>query len=572
MEAHKINITGIFNQGRELHIPFFQRGYVWQEPDWQRFLDSVEDTSESKKPHFFGSLILKNIPTSISQDISDRRAVIDGQQRLTTFCLLFKALCNVQDVNEKFKAVFFNLKSEVILKHNQMDREIFDAIMQDNISPELEKKYRNNNVLNAYKFFMDNKKTLQTIDVLTVLTNAQFVGIELTENEDEQQIFDTINSLGVRLTTAELLKNHLYPSNEYKDLYNSTWFNYFEKDEDTRNFWDADITSGREKRNNLDVLLQSFFIISKKNSSKFKLNNLFQEYKSYLDENGISRNKDKLTSFVSELMNYADLYKKHIDYTLLEADSDIEIKTPLQRLIVAIFSLDITTLVPYVLYVLKEVKDEAEQDAIFKFLETYVIRCFICKVTTKNYNNLFASLINNEIKTVDGLRSVLVDTTSDSRMPSDSEVRESFTRTRKAHYIPKTILYLLELAIRNTGRQNTKLLSIKNYDLEHILPQKWRANWPLPQTELSPEEQEDLRNRKVASIGNMTILKNGLNKSLHNESWQKKKSGKKDDGLVKYGAGLETFSQYIDLPEWNEETIDNRADFLLEKALEIWKI
>ncbi len=33
-----------------------------------------------------------------------------------------------------------------------------------------------------------------------------FVGIDLAHEEDEQQIFDTINSLGVRLTTAELLK------------------------------------------------------------------------------------------------------------------------------------------------------------------------------------------------------------------------------------------------------------------------------------------------------------------------------------------------------------------------------
>ncbi len=44
------------------------------------------------------------------------------------------------------------------------------------------------------------------------------------------------------------------------------------------------------------------------------------------------------------------------------------------------------------------------------------------------------------------------------------------------------------------------------------------------------------------------------------------------DGLVKYGAGLETFSQYIDLPTWDETTIDKRAEFLLQKALEVWKI
>lgn len=54
---------------------------------------------------------------------------------------------------------------------------------------------------------------------MTIMTNTQFVKIDLDEDEDEQQIFDTINSLGVNLTTAELLKNYffsreraLYPS------------------------------------------------------------------------------------------------------------------------------------------------------------------------------------------------------------------------------------------------------------------------------------------------------------------------------------------------------------------------
>lgn len=572
MDAGSRTIDQIFNRGRELYIPFFQRGYVWEEENWQRFLESMIDASEGGQAHFFGSVILKKIIVPSDKTIGDCLSVIDGQQRLTTFCLFFKALYDIKGLPDRFKDTFFNRENEIILKHNQMDSEIFNAIVYGSLTPDLAKKYKNNSVLLAYNFFLNEQETLSKINENAILNNIQFVGIDLRENEDEQQIFDTINSLGVRLTTAELLKNHLYPSNEYKDLYNSTWFNYFEKDEDTRNFWDTDITSGREKRNNLDVLLQSFFIISKKNSSKFKLHNLFYEYKSYLDENKIYKNKDKLTLFVSELMTYADLYQKHIDYTLLEADSDTEIKTPLQRLIVAIFSLDITTLLPYVLYVLKEVRDETEQNEIFKFLEAYVIRCVICNVTTKNYNNLFASLINNGIKTVEALRAALVDTTADSRMPSDSEVRECFARTRKAHYIPKTILYLLELAIRNKDRQNTKLLSIKNYDLEHILPQKWQKHWPLPTTNLTPDEQEELRNRKVASIGNMTILKNGLNKSLHNVSWQDKKNGKKQDGLVKYGAGLETFSQYIDLPEWDENTIDARAKFLLEKALEVWKI
>lgn len=573
MDAGPRTINQIFNTGRELSIPFFQRGYVWQEEDWERFLDSMIDISENKKSHFFGSVILKKLNVPSDKRIGDCLAVIDGQQRLTTFCLFFKALYNIQDNQDNFHRLFFNLADEIILKHNCMDREIFNAIIEDSVTTELKRKYKRNNVLQAYQYFMEKAEILKNINAYDILNNVQFVGIDLRENEDEQQIFDTINSLGVRLTTAELLKNHLYPSVKYEELFNNTWRERFEKDEDERNFWDTDITSGREKRNNLDVLLQSYFIILKKSSNKFKLKNLFQEYKTYLEENQITSDMEKKKEFVSELIHYAALYKENIDYTLLDKDSETEIKTPLQRLIVAIFSLDITTMIPYILYILKNVSDPEEQNKMFKLLETYVVRCAICRVSFQSFNHLFSSIVNNEIKTAAELKDYLINRDAEIKMPSDSEVEENFTCERKTHYVPKSILYLLELAIRNADRQNTKLLSIKNYDLEHIMPQNWERNWPLPENTGKTEEVlEDERNKKVASMGNMTILKNGLNKSLKNKSWSDKKSGKNMDGLVKYGAGLETFSQYIDLPTWDETTIDKRAEFLLQKALEVWKI
>ena len=41
-------------------------------------------------------------------------------------------------------------------------------------------------------------------------------------------------------------------------------------------------------------------------------------------------------------------------------------------------------------------------------------------------------------------------------------------------------------------------------------------------------------------------------------------------GLIQYSAGLDTFSQYLSLPSWDEQAITNRADFLCEKAIAIW--
>lgn len=41
MEAGKRTIREIFNRGRNLEIPFFQRSYVWDEIQWKRFLEEM---------------------------------------------------------------------------------------------------------------------------------------------------------------------------------------------------------------------------------------------------------------------------------------------------------------------------------------------------------------------------------------------------------------------------------------------------------------------------------------------------------------------------------------------------
>ena len=65
-----------------------------------------------------------------------------------------------------------------------------------------------NNIEKCYNYFKDNINA-DKLHLPTLSRRITFVGVYLHEHEDEQQIFDTINSLGVRLTTAELLKNTL---------------------------------------------------------------------------------------------------------------------------------------------------------------------------------------------------------------------------------------------------------------------------------------------------------------------------------------------------------------------------
>ena len=88
MEAGKRTIRDIFNRGRNLEIPFFQRAYVWDTEQWQRFLEDMRMVSITKRPYFLGSVILKQQETASNKD--SILTVIDGQQRLTTLNIFLK--------------------------------------------------------------------------------------------------------------------------------------------------------------------------------------------------------------------------------------------------------------------------------------------------------------------------------------------------------------------------------------------------------------------------------------------------------------------------------------------------
>ena len=95
MDAGKRTINEIFNGSKILEVPFFQRAYVWSEPNWERFLEDVEYVCSSKETYFMGSLILKQQMTRSDSNVGDVRLVIDGQQRLTTISVLLKVLSRI---------------------------------------------------------------------------------------------------------------------------------------------------------------------------------------------------------------------------------------------------------------------------------------------------------------------------------------------------------------------------------------------------------------------------------------------------------------------------------------------
>ena len=105
MKADSLSITEIINQSTLFEIPFYQRRYIWEESNWDRFYEDMKSTIDSNRKYFLGAIILKK--TKVSDDEADRgishkRLVIDGQQRLTTLAIFMKLLYQLTLKNDDF--------------------------------------------------------------------------------------------------------------------------------------------------------------------------------------------------------------------------------------------------------------------------------------------------------------------------------------------------------------------------------------------------------------------------------------------------------------------------------------
>lgn len=569
MEAGKRTIRDIFNRGRNLEIPFFQRAYVWKDEQWQRFLEDMEMVSKNKKAYFLGSVILKQQETSSNKDAV--LTIIDGQQRLTTLNIFLKVLCLINNADTDFTETFKKQRDKtIILRHNHNDEKSFYEI----VDLEELKNYpedTTDNILGAYNYF---KKYIDknNIDFYNILDSILFVGIDLGYEEDEQQIFDTINSLGVRLTTAELLKNYFFNRNELSE-YNVYWKNVFEKDDETKSYWDREITTGRLKRTFIDLFFYSYLqikiqdnslnVTTKDKDDFSKVESLFGSYKKFIKNYKLNK-----LEILKELKDYAEIFSNNFNYDII--NEELTQENGIERINAIIFGLDTSTLIPYALFILKNVTNEIIQKELFEIIETYILRRMVVKDSTKNYNQLFTDrLISNRILSKVQFIEYIENSTDKINIPSNYELEKGFKESILVNKQSAGIIYLLESKLRNRERQSTQILGIKKYSLEHLMPKKWENKWKSSLT----KEEKDYRNFKLKTLGNLAIITQSLNASIRDSNWPTKKKGfKGKKGLKHYSAGIETLAPYLELDEWNEFEIEKRAEYLYNKALQYWKI
>ncbi len=578
MEATKATINTIINSQALVEIPFFQRSYVWKEELWSRLLDDVSYVATNHNTfHFLGSVILKEMPVDRVTSNGEHKKVkilVDGQQRVTTLIILLKVIALKFNRGDLFDDKFYGIDNKPLLAHGRNDRDAFEEVLGMTEAVKIDNSEKKSKVIEAYNYFIDNIdhrdiKIDNGRQFTYLIDHLLFVSIVLGGDDNEQQIFDTLNSLGVNLTTSELLKNFFF-SKETEQLYQSHWVDVFESDKETKDYWDIVLDQGRCKKAMIDIFVESLFKILVQNFGQ-KIGSDDKERFERSENLSLSIQKfvsqycnDDKHIFINSMKDYAETFRKCFNPAQCKIGFCGE--SALERLNVVMFGLKHTTMIPYILFVAKNCPSEEEKERIYHVIESYYMRRIIARLSSKQYNTLLYSIIQNRVLDADALLTRFQNQ-NEAVMPSDETIRQELhnpIRTKPAC----GILYLLECHMRDT-RSATQLLGFNSYSLEHMMPKNWRKKWPKCTADSDPEN----RNTMLQTIGNLAIIPQELNASIRDSDWNTKKEGSgKRPGLKTCAAGLLTLADPLTKDVWNEEEILKRTEWICDQVLKYWSI
>ncbi len=613
MQPRQRSIIDLFDGKRRYIVPLFQRQYVWSRDDeWEPLWDDLErkfllsiETGSIGNPHFLGAIVIDQ--KRVFGDSVPTHLVIDGQQRLTTFQIFLAAFRDLaHEMGEKAYAeecrqylentgMMQDEKTEKYkLWPTQVDRAQFSNLIDAGSKAEVEarfpltrRKYARKpdprpRMVEGYLFFYDELEELFRAEDLpgniterfrsvyqTLRSGLQIVSIELEDQDDPQIIFETLNARGQPLLPSDLLRNYIFLRANQEDenvehLYQEYWLPFDDE------FWKKDERQGRLMRPRTDLFLQHYLTL--KRMAEVPTSHIYGEYRNWIENiSPFEGVKDEL----EELAQHREFYRSLI--------SPLD-GTPLGRVAHFLRVSDSTTAYPLILGILDRELSEEEEIGIFIILESYLIRRSVCGLTTKNYNRVFMQVLNKLPKndlTSDTFADILSKLEGDSAVwPRDPVFREAWLNKPIYETLEsKRIVWILSSIEENIRASKSERIKIEsNLSLEHVLPQKWVDDWPLPNGERGAtfEEIEDqsrtvevveqTRKRDVLkhSIGNLTLVTSPLNSSLSNASYDRKKPE-----IIKY-SGLALNRYFQDREDWQEESIIERASLLFDIALSIW--
>ncbi|MDQ3508513.1 MAG: DUF262 and DUF1524 domain-containing protein [Actinomycetota bacterium] len=555
MKATETQLLDFLNGDKQYVIPIYQRTYSWTLNQCRQLWEDVlrAGREESGSNHFIGSIVYIQDGLFVAGGYQ-KLLVIDGQQRLTTISLLLAALSVIDtDSDEEFMFSEQQIRDTYLLNKfakgeeryklllTQSDQDTLKSIVDETELPEK----ASTRVKRNYQFFLERIRSSEVSpnDLYRGIAKLIVVNISLDRNNDSPQlIFESLNSTGLDLSQADLIRNYILMGLEpetQEEIYNKYWFRM------EQNF-------SEQKNGSFDRFVRDYLTL--KSRTIPQKSEVYGEFKKYV--NSLDKSVEEIVKDVYE-------HSKYFVKLAFLKEEDLEIRQTIQN----INSIDVEVVYPLLLKLYADYdcpqRRLLREDfiSILKLIESYVFRRQICAIPANTLGRTFATF-SREIDEDNYLKSVeaaflLQD--SPRRFPKDEEFRHGFTI--QDIFNLKIRKYLLD-KLENCDRKEK--VRVEDYTIEHVMPQNENLSeeW---KKELG-EDWEKIHADYLHTIGNLTLT--GYNSELSDRPF-KEKQNMEEEGFK--NSPLRLNRSLARVEQWNKDAIKSRAESLADIALEIWK-
>ena len=509
MQASVIRIDEFIADKRTLVIPVYQRNYDWTTANCRQLFDDLELIAKNGKEHFIGTFVYQYKPVA---GIFQEFVIIDGQQRITTIVLFAKAIYDMTDDNdlkEDIHSTFIKhdkgaLKGKCKLRLTEYDRETFEKLMSDDVFDEnnFTAQEKSSAMYKNYLFLRENidESNLTLRNFNDAIYQLKVVSI-LLQDENPQEIFESLNSTGLDLSQADLIRNSLLMPLDYarqEELYKAYWLKLEELLRPTGNVENFFVQYLIAKLKTNDAY-----------SSKVTPKKLYNLFKKFFDNECTDTE-----SCLKDLLRYS----KFFHGIIFNGDTDFDKLSALDKKFYELVHLLEAKKSPIILmYLLDRYEQQHFDEATFiKFVDALISLAFrakVCKrsgITQQFAGNVLARLDKEIILDTNKFWRALIDSSSVA-FPRDKDFQEYLINGRLYESIKsdgcKYLLYWLERATRAK-----ELPSYAEATVEHVFPQKPNDSW-----KKYLKERNDYQTTEglLHTLGNLTLT--AYNSELGNE-------------------------------------------------------
>lgn len=556
MKANETTMKKYLEGSKQFMVPLFQRTYSWKRDNIRKLWEDIEETRGGKgvSSHFFGSFVTVPVPSPASG--VSKYTIIDGQQRLTTICILLAALRNRilavrpdyenrDEINESYLFNKFHPEAKHKVVPTQADRDVFFTILREP-NPPVDNDHL---ITQAYKYFRDKlfAKELDNLEVLvslqnTLLLNFSIVDIQIEDKDNPYVIFETLNWRGTPLTQADLIRNYLFMNireTKQQEVYERTW-----------------LPMQQRLNDHLESYIRHYLAMGGSIPNFEKIYATFTDMAEAKTKDRAAKEEKEAatTDRMKDLAKFSNYYIKFLN-------PQNEPEQRLKRYFHKLSRLEVTTSYPLLLKLYDDCASGKlsldDFSECLRCIETYIVRRAVCGIPTNVLNKYFPTIYNSldQDSMANSLRNKLKGGVGSRSMPVNEEFKQCL-KQRKL-FGNKILRYVLEEMERQINKEAPPLEKLQ---VEHIMPQKLSDEW---KNELG-SEWELVHQKYSDTLGNVTLT--GYNPEYSNKLFVEKRDmekGFKD-------SGLQMNRNLAKLERWTEREIVDRAEQLSEIALRIW--